>query len=374
MESDDARLATGTTRAQTQSHTQPPPSSSSSSPRNSENQTYIVDPVPIHKHTHTFILLHGLGSNGYKFGSELLTTGKTSSRGKTLDEIFPYARFVFPTAKWRRSTAFGRKRLTQWFDIARLEDPEYRKEIQLDGLEESVRFIRELIFAEMGLLDGNRNREKSGGEGENKQKKEGGNRKGIPALNIILGGISQGCATSLSVLLSLEFPLGGYVGMSGYLPFQRDILSAATDKDTDPFATANNDDDNNDNPFATSQPSSPSSPSFNTQAQTQNPELDDPALKAFHFERELLSLPPLPNNTAQETAALTPIFLGHGLEDEKKPYKLGEAAAETMKAAGYEVVRWKLYSGLGHWYKVPDEIDDAVEFIVKDVRWDAVGV
>ena len=56
------------------------------------------------------ILLHGLSSNGEKFGRELLETGKTSA-GKTLVDLLPSARFIFPTAKWRRSSAFGRKKL-----------------------------------------------------------------------------------------------------------------------------------------------------------------------------------------------------------------------------------------------------------------------
>ncbi|KAI1101059.1 hypothetical protein F4804DRAFT_335665 [Jackrogersella minutella] len=64
----------------------------------------------------------------------------------------------------------------------------------------------------------------------------------------------------------------------------------------------------------------------------------------------------------QNTAQFTPIFLGHGDADEKKPPRFGKAAMQTMEAAGYDVV-WKLYQGLGHWYKIPDEIDDIVDFI-----------
>jgi predicted esterase len=109
---------------------------------------YIVEPQEPHTHTHTFILFHGLGSNGEKFGTELLDTGVTSS-GHKLIELFPGARFVFPTSKRRRSTAFGRSMLTQWFDIVRLEDPSYRKERQLDGLTESAREIRGIIATEL---------------------------------------------------------------------------------------------------------------------------------------------------------------------------------------------------------------------------------
>ncbi|KAI3343430.1 phospholipase/carboxylesterase [Ustulina deusta] len=280
--------------------------------------TYIVEPTT--KHSHTVILLHGLSSNGEKFGKELLETGKTSA-GKTFPDLLPGARFIFPTAKRRRSSAFGRKKLTQWFDIARLPDPSYRKQTQLQGLAESAAEIRELLRQEIEVA-------------------------GVPPTNIILGGLSQGCAMSLSILLSLEYPLGGYFGMSGYLPFQQDIEDAINREDTP---------DNEDNPFAVSDEDS---------------EPEGPALRAFSFERDLLCIDTAQDTTTyeKETASSTPIFLGHGDADQKKPYELGESAARTMRAAGYNV-EWKLYPGLGHWYRIPDEIDDIVEFICNRVGW-----
>ncbi|KAF2973013.1 hypothetical protein GQX73_g528 [Xylaria multiplex] len=285
-----------------------------------DRATYIVEPRS--KHSHTIILLHGLSSNGEKFGREFLETGKTSA-GRTLLDLLPGARFIFPTAKRRRSSAFGRRKLTQWFDIARLQDPSYGKQTQLQGLAESAVEIRELIRREMEVA-------------------------GVPSANIILGGISQGCAMSLSVLLSLEYPLGGYFGMCGYLPFQQDIenaINASDDgKDEDNLFAASDDED--------SQPI-------------------DLVLTASNFERDLLYMD-TPRDVAtdrNQTASSTPIFLGHGDADEKKPYELGEAAASTMRAAGYSV-EWKLYHGLGHWYRIPDEIDDIVEFIRNEVGWE----
>ncbi|KAI1163060.1 phospholipase/carboxylesterase [Nemania serpens] len=285
--------------------------------------TYIVEPRT--KHSHTFILLHGLSSNGEKFGKELLETGTTSA-GKTIPELLPGARFIFPTAKRRRSSAFGRKKLTQWFDIARLPDPSYRKETQLQGLAESAVEIRELLRQEIDVA-------------------------GVPPANIVLGGISQGCAMSLSVLLTLEYPLGGYVGMCVYLPFQQEIENAINKEDT------SDDSMDEDNPFAASDDESLPT---------------DPALRAVIFERDLLCIdtPQDASPDRGQTASSTPIFLGHGDADEKKPFHLGEAAARTMRAAGYDKVEWKLYPGLGHWYKIPDEIDDIVEFIRDHVGWE----
>ncbi|KAJ2987009.1 hypothetical protein NUW58_g4744 [Xylaria curta] len=289
-----------------------------------DQSTYIVEPTA--KHSHTIILLHGLSSNGQKFGQELLETGKTSA-GKTLPDLLPGARFIFPTAKRRRSSAFGRKKLTQWFDIARLPDPSYRKETQLQGLTESAVEIRKLLRQEIEVA-------------------------GVPPTNIILGGLSQGCAMSLSVLLTLEYPLGGYFGMCGYLPFQQDIEDAINKEH------GSDDGMDDDNPFA---------------ASDQDDQPEDPALRALNFERDLLCINTPQDTTAeqQQTASSTPIFLGHGDADEKKPYALGEDAARTMRAAGYSV-EWKLYPGLGHWYKVPDEIDDIVQFIRNCAGWEMV--
>lgn len=279
--------------------------------------TYVVEPLAAH--THTAILLHGLGSNGEKFGREFLATAAISS-GRTLPALLPGARFVFPTARRRRSTAFNRALLTQWFDVARLADPEYRRETQLRGLAESAAGLLELLRLEMLR---------------------------VPAQNILLGGISQGCAMSLSLLLALPHPLGGFVGMCGYLPFRKDISETTSEEPLAP----------DDDPFAAASDSGEDAPP------------DDPAVLVSRFERDLLCLPPLPGLKRDGTACSTPVFLGHGDSDEKKPYEQGQAAAKTMEAAGYEV-RWKLYQGLGHWYKIPDEIDDIVEFVSTQVGWE----
>lgn len=58
--------------------------------------TCIVEPTSVH--SHSIILLHGLSSTGEKFGKEFLSTGLTSS-GKTLPELLPGDRWIFPTAQ-----------------------------------------------------------------------------------------------------------------------------------------------------------------------------------------------------------------------------------------------------------------------------------
>lgn len=273
---------------------------------------FVVEPSG--PHTHTLVLLHGLGSNGEKFGSELLETAVPST-GRKLTALFPGARFVFPTSKRRRSSAFGRSLLTQWFDIARLEDPSYRKERQLQGLAESAQELMEILTHEL---------------------------KTVSRENLILGGLSQGCAMSLAVLLSLPYSIGGYVGLCGYLTYQSDLEGAVADEDSD-----------EDNPFYDDDQMEP----------------QDCSVRAQVFERDLLSLEPLETPTKDSTAYRTPVFLGHGSEDEKVPVALGKAAATVVENAGYHMT-WKCYQGLGHWYKIPDEIDDIVDFIVSKVGWE----
>ncbi|KAI1080802.1 phospholipase/carboxylesterase [Whalleya microplaca] len=281
---------------------------------NTQDQ-YVVEPTS--SHTHSVIMLHGLSSNGSKFGAEFLETAVTS-KGKKLTDLLPGTRFIFPTAKRRRSTAFNRAMLTQWFDKARLSDPSYRKEIQLPGLAESAVTVLELIRQEIQL---------------------------VTPRNVLLGGLSQGCAMALSVLMCLDHPIGGFVGMSGYLPFREDIEDAIDD-DTEL---------DKDDPFALDD------------IEQELPK--DPVVKAMVFERDLLGLSPLDKPlTRGRTSHLTPIFLGHGSEDDKIPCVLGEAAGKVMKNAGYDV-ELKVYPGLGHWYKIPNEVDDIVEFIDLKAGW-----
>lgn len=141
---------------------EPKSAGAGSSKRTVTSEPFIVEPsLP---HTHTMILLHGLGSNGEKFGKELLETGICGD-GNKLTDLFPGTRFVFPTSKRRRSRAFGRAMLTQWFDIASLDDPSHKSHTQVRGLEESRGEIMDLLDREIA--------------------------EGVSRQNIIIGGLSQ---------------------------------------------------------------------------------------------------------------------------------------------------------------------------------------
>ncbi|KAJ9668768.1 hypothetical protein H2201_001013 [Coniosporium apollinis] len=300
--------------------------------------------LPSTIHTHSIILLHGRGSNATRFGLEFLKS-KTST-GQTLQELFPGAKFTFPTAKKRRSTALKRVPINQWFDKYSLEDPAQRLDLQYDGLRETSAFVHSLIRAEA---------------------------KAVGLRNVILGGLSQGCAMSLHISLNYEpgdverpsgvgepQTLGGYIGMSGWLPFAKDISSAAVPSkedrqdadDTDPFGSADGEDGEE--------------------------EVDDSVrarqLRAANYVRDIVDLDPLDEDEQpMPSFARVPDFLGHGTADKKVWVRLGEQARDVLVQLGLDVT-WKPYQEFGHRYKEPDEIDDIVQFLREMVGMKPTGL
>ena len=228
---------------------------------------------------------------------------------------------VFPTANKRRSSAFRRATVRQWFDVASLADPARRPELQYQGLAESALYIRSILKRELEC---------------------------VPRANVVLGGLSQGCAMALAVLLSLEFPLGGFVGMSGWLPFRDDLDGI--------MQTVSTGSSGSDDVFAYEEGEGGGEP--------------DPSIMAINLARDILSMDELGPLTAkdEQTCLATPVLLCHGEEDEKVRYELGESAAGTLSSLGMQV-SWNGYPGLGHWYQIPEEIDDIVKFLRGQVGW-----
>jgi lysophospholipase II len=148
---------------------------------------------PLAPHTYAIILLHGRGSNGPEFAKELLEA--RTSKGLSLQEHLPGWKWVFPTSQTRFSTLF-QEDISEWFDIYSLTDPTLREELQTEGLQQSVAFIHQLIDEEVSAV---------GGE----------------ALRVVLGGISQGCATAARVMLSSR-RLGAFIGFCGWMPSPSD--------------------------------------------------------------------------------------------------------------------------------------------------------
>jgi phospholipase/carboxylesterase len=141
-------------------------------------QTIEVNPgVPTRA---TIIVLHGLGADGtdfLSFADEL----KLGDAGPV--------RWVFPRAPIRPVAINGGSRMRAWYDILGMDL--VRREDE-GGLRESIGLVHALIDAEVA--------------------------RGTPSERIVLGGFSQGCAITLGAGLRCPRPLGGLIGMSGYMP------------------------------------------------------------------------------------------------------------------------------------------------------------
>lgn len=297
----------------------------------------IFEPLQL-PHQHTFILLHGRGSWAEKFGPELLQTNiqnhdpNPPSHNKdeplldeptntlqaekpavaTLQTAFPHARFVFPTAARRRATIYKRARTHQWFDNWRLDPPATdREELQIDGLRETTEYLHQLLRAEIAVVPG-------GGR------------------NIVLGGLSQGCAASLVALLLWQGEdLGAFVGMCGWLPYAERLMAEIRGEEDD---QRQDDGELDFNPFM-----------VDGDDGSNDGEATAPTGRAVAWLRDELGLPSLARPSRVPTGLQTPVFLGHGVQDEKVSVILGRRASECLSFCEAKVF-WNEYDGLSHWY------------------------
>ncbi|OAA68635.1 Phospholipase/carboxylesterase/thioesterase [Niveomyces insectorum RCEF 264] len=318
-------------------------------------QPLVVPPRRL-PHRQTFILLHGRGSSGDKFGPVLLdtpisprpTTSSTDTATATaeaaaagadatltLGQVFPHARFVFPTAPRRRATLYRRTLTRQWFDSWTLEPPATdREELQVLGLSETTAYLHDLWRREIAAVPGG-------------------------AASVVVGGLSQGCAASLVALLLWQGDaFAAVVGMCGWLPFAARLAEHASPAilELDVHQEADGHDESFD-PFE--------------REDDNNSAADmDPPTRAIAWLREEIA----PANHAHSTAARTrtiladiPIFLGHGTEDQKVSIVLGREASSCLHDLGAGVC-WKEYEALAHWYS-GDLLQDMVRFIQAESKW-----
>ncbi|KAK8173647.1 Alpha/Beta hydrolase protein [Phyllosticta citrichinensis] len=288
---------------------------------------FVIPPShPTGRHTHTVIVLHGRGDTGSQFGSGLVSArtsslSYTTSKKKRLAEHLRTTRFVFPTAPLV-SAAAG---LTQWYDNFSMTQ---RKEPQRAGLATTASLLARLV----GGLD-----------------------------RVVLGGLSQGCAAALVFFLGSHGyddgegeaggeegekdveALGGFFGLSGWLPFA-DELDLSTWRDREGESAAADQEMGGDE--------------WMPQRQA----------KAANVARAITSLPPLSLESQESPAfARTPVFLGHGEHDRHVEMRLGAQAGDVLVDLGCDV-KWEEYDE-ERWWKEPEQIDDLVEFLR-----DAVGV
>ncbi|KAK6844186.1 Acyl-protein thioesterase [Apiospora arundinis] len=286
----------------------------------------LVVPPFLPPHQQTFIILHGRGSSGDAFGPPLLDTPLTPKRSsspssklaaeltstQSLVTAFPHALFVFPSAPRRRAALYKRTLTYQWFDNWDLAPPAIeREELQNPVLRETTLFLHQLLRTEIELVPGG-------------------------AKHVVLGGLSQGCAASLVALLLWEGdPLGAFVGMSGWLPYayrMNGLIQTENEKDEGVFDPFQRDEGEGDKSCD----------------EVQSPER--PIDEAVAWLREQIELgidgPIGQNEIASE---MTPVFLGHGVMDDKVNVDLGKMARDTLSKLELRVT-WKEYKNLGHWY------------------------
>ena len=283
--------------------------------------TTYPDPLvvpPLGDHRQTMIILHGRGSNANVFGPPLL--GTPTSTSQTFQSTFPHTKFIFPTASKRRAQIYNRSVIHQWFDNWSLETPNQRTNLQVDGLRETSTYIHSLLREAVAE---------------------------VSAKNVILGGLSQGCAAALIALLTWDGePIAAVFGMCGWLPFRKPMeeitCPSKLDKDTNSA----------DDIFETCEGS-----------------LDEefPGEAATYLFEELDLVEKQPSMCFQQV----PVFLGHGVDDEKVAIGLGREAASCLRSMGVNV-RWAEYKGLEHWHST-EMIGNIAEFI-KEVGWLDQGV
>lgn len=313
-------------------------------------------------HKHTVILLHGRGGSADAFGPAILNTAfplantstriqvcppgrrtEPPSRGgmpaepashnrpTTLAQALPHARFVFPTAPKQRATVYKRSIIRQWFDDWHLGftadevDSRYDLGLQTDGLGRTIAYLHGLVAEEAKLVGG--------------------------AHNVILGGISQGCAASLvaSLLWEGEEGVGGVVGMCGWLPYISQIrgqLNLGTEGNgRRSAANKDSEEEAGFDPFDRS-----ASPVCDATSPG-NIDTGGCMAAALNWLRGELDMPKMPRGQSEAYHLLRgsiPAMLCHGRDDGKVEVTKGSEAGEFLSAIGMGPFCFEEFAGVGH--------------------------
>lgn len=266
------------------------------------SQPTVVPSIETHKST--LVFLHPRGTLASTFSISFLSIPLPNSL--SLAQSLPNTKFVFPQAPYLPATAATGQNtapVSEWFYLYSIASPSLHPEMQKEGLRSTVLMLRGLI-------------------------KEEAKKTGLK--NVVLGGFSQGCAAALVALLCWEGePLGGFVGLSGWLPAAGVIEDMNAESNTKKVG------DNG---------SKRTNPMVRIQ-------------KYFGLE---------PDGAASDPSALpnalhTPMFLGHGYYDAVISVDLGWRTSRILKDLGLRV-RWKDYLGQRHEVG-KEELQDVVAFL-----------
>ncbi|OAA59060.1 Phospholipase/Carboxylesterase family protein [Niveomyces insectorum RCEF 264] len=261
---------------------------------------------PSAAHTHTAVWLHGRNGSGPVFAGELMADAKLAD-GRTLAQALPGWRWVFPSSFSRLWCVAFEAPIPAWFDAPSLTDIAAQQDRQPPGLRAAVQHVAAVLDNEIARLDGRADR-------------------------VVLGGWSQGGATALWTLLARwrqrPVRLGAFLPISTWLPFAPEIAQFLTQAKASEGAGVHNDE----------------------------------GAEGGAFVRSMLAQ--VPAGQPQPFAS-TPVFMGHSTDDQWVDITLGRQARDILQQAGLRVT-WKEYAGSekeGHWFKVPEELDDLVRFL-----------
>jgi lysophospholipase II len=188
-----------------------------------------------------------------------------------------------------------------WFEAHSLTDITARQELQMSGIEDSVKYISNIIEKEV---------EKLGGDAD----------------KLALGGISQGGAIALWTLLcQRNSPMkpGAVVVTNTWLPFAPTIERLFAGKQDNRVA-----------------------PSV----------VDKWVATQIDPDSKLSDHTP---------GRLPPVFVGHGTDDAYVDVKLGQQATLVLSQAGLPIEwkEYSGAEEEGHWFKAPEEMDDIFDFL-----------
>lgn len=260
---------------------------------------------PVSTHMTTLILLHGTSTSGYEFAASLMLFD--------LQSQLPFTRFVFPTGKMRPTTVFEGRDSHAWFDLTSFHDRTMDEANQIQGVKESILYLEGVIQAEIDDLLGD-------------------------AEKVAVGGFSQGCAM-VGMLISsgifAELGIGGWVGMSGWLPFR-----ASLERVTGACVIGSEDD-------------------------VEKLQANRLAAKKY-VSKDILGITAQEVEITEERPENKPqLWMGHGEDDTKVPLEWGISMKKMMHNLGVKVMM-DTYPGLEHGHNEA-EMTDLVKFLKE--RW-----
>jgi lysophospholipase-2 len=290
--------------------------------------TTIVAPLGA-SHTHTVIFLHGREDFGEDLAKDFFNY--KAPEGKTLADIFPSIKWIFPTAKPRysarrdlefSSSSFaellkGEEIISQWFDMWDIKTPSEKQELMIDGLRESIDNVINIVREEA---------------------------KTVPLDRIVLGGMSQGCATAIFTLLCSGLTLGGFIGMYSWLPFQNII--------SDFSSSIKNKEDMRRRIRHILEPQQAATPGGGITG------IDSHDIDNLETTLTGLSVCEGDGNSID-----TPIFLSHSRDDETVPFEHGQGLRNTLCGLGAFDVTWKEYQEGGHSIHPRHGVHDIATFL-----------